>query len=61
MTLKEYAEAVSAQQQCSQQTDQQNENYVAPYLPYPKSVCPCCGRCPHCGRGGYDYWGNYLS
>lgn len=21
--------------------------------PYFPNTCPCCGRCPHCGRGGY--------
>lgn len=34
-----------------------------PYtLPTPNGVCPECGRCNHCGRGGYVYplhWGTY--
>jgi hypothetical protein len=23
--------------------------------PEKQVVCPCCGRCPHCGRGGEQY------
>ena len=22
--------------------------------PLPARPCPCCGYCPHCGRGGYQ-------
>lgn len=31
-------------------------------VPFPRSVCPSCGYCPHCGRGGYGtvpYWPTY--
>lgn len=36
-------------------------NYIPPAVPQQRA-CPCCGYCPHCGRGGgyvpqpYPYW-----
>jgi hypothetical protein len=32
------------------------------YIPAPLQPCPSCGRCPHCGKGGYDtrpHWNPY--
>lgn len=45
----------------------QPNNYYVPnpyYRPYPSRVCPHCGYCPCCGRGGtpfgsYPNWPTY--